>query len=610
MGKRFLFVLIALLTFTQFANAWEFSMTGEFEWRYRYFGRANGSRDLFGDMNIQNTNVTGTQVGFAGPNYYRGNDGTQSDGTVIALNTTSNGGNVRIVRGGFSGSESDAFVNDQRFTLYPKIVVNKAVDFTAMIDFAGIRQKYNHRDVSTNGPLERWYEDRVSRNAFDTAMLPSINQLKLTAHVPWGTLSLGATKDYPFGTGALFAKNTRASAFVLVIPYGPFRIVPAFWLARSYAQDGFASFNAANSLPTTTTSPDSATKNQFYIGPFITYSQGPLDLGWTIIWQKYHANAANGAGTNYSNPNGAGQQTWRYLGFDHVFLQNTFYLKYNNGKIFGNFEYTTTQDDRYYLGAGVAGREGSFPSYIERSSAFAEVGVLAGPAKLSLLFAWAGGNPLNDGNDTKVSGYAAVNYQAMLPYQYLMFYTYGGGNDAPWHPGFNPGGLGFTNDENGQMGDAYALSARLDYAVAANLNIWGSYLWAHRVEQNGFYAGWKNFNGADAYPTTTYNTSLAKAQAAQAWKAANGFGANANPYVDDGYLGWEIGAGVDWKVLEGLNFRTRYAYWQPGPWFDQAYQAVTINGVMAGANPVGTTGGMVSDKSAIQAFEGSVEVQF
>lgn len=363
MSKRVLFVLIALLSLTQFAYGWEFSMTGEFEWRYRYFGRIGGSRDLFGDASLQNTNTTANLTGFAGPNYYRGFNGGTAN-----MNTASNGANVRIVRGGFSASESDAFNNDQRFSIYPKIAVNKALDFTAMIDFAGIRQKYNHLDTVTNGPLERWYEDRVSRNAYDTAMLPSINQLKLNAHTPWGILSIGATKDYPFGTGALFAKNTRASALVLVIPYGPFRIVPAFWLARSYAQDGYAAYAPGTALPATTTNPDSATKNQFYVGPFITYSQGPIDLGWTIIWQKYHANAVNGSGTKYTTNAAGGEVAWTYRGFDHVFLQNTFYLKYNNGRVFGNFEYTTTQDDRYFLGAGNGGATGAPPSYTERSS--------------------------------------------------------------------------------------------------------------------------------------------------------------------------------------------------------------------------------------------------
>lgn len=598
MGKRILFVLIAMLTLSQLAYGWEFSMTGEYEWRYRYFGRIGGSRDLFGDMNIQNTNATGTTIGFAGPNYYRGFTGVGTN----QITTASNGASLRIVRGGFSNSESDAFVNDQRFTLYPKVIINKALDFHAMIDFAGIRQKYDHLDPKTNGPFERWYEDRVSRNAYDTALLPSVNQLRLTAHLPWGVLSVGGTKDYPFGTGALLARNTRASALVLVLPYGPFRIAPAIWLARSFEQDGFRPYAAANTLPGYTTNPDGATKNQLYIGPFLTYTDGPIDFGWTIIYRLHHANAAQ-----FST---AADSTSWIAARDVSDLINVFYLKYTDGRLFANLEYGFQQADTHTTPRTFTGS--ARPLHVERSYAFAEAGALAGPSKLSLLFAWSGGDALNDNNPTKTTSGFAINYQAMLPYQYLMFYTYAGGNDAPWNAG-----AGFTVDENGQMADAFALGARLDYAVAANLNVWGSYLWAHRVEQNGFYAGWKSYAGTDAYPTvdangnlTGYATHAQKVAAAQAWKAANGFGANANPYVDDGHIGWEINFGIDWKLLEGLTFRSRYAYWQPGKWFDQAYQAVTINGVQAGNTPTGTTGGYAPGKSAINAFEGSVEVNF
>ena len=56
-----------------------------------------------------------------------------------------------------------------------------------------------------------------------------------------------------------------------------------------------------------------------------------------------------------------------------------------------------------------------------------------------------------------------------------------------------------------------------------------------------------------------------------------GAAANMNPYVDDSNLGWEAQLGVDWKLLENMSVMTRYAYWQVGPWFDQAYAVVGIN---------------------------------
>ena len=584
MMKRILVCAFTLVLFSaSLCQAWEFSMTGEFEWRYRYWGRLGGQDDLFGNMDAQNNG--GSSVGFAGPNYYRGYNPEPS-----SLNTGSNAGQVRIVRGGFSASESDGFLNDQRMTFYPKITINQAIHFMAIVDFAGIRQKFNHRDPVTNGPLERYYEDRVSRNAFDTAMIPSISQYKLTAQTPIGILSASAAKDFVFGTGALLGYNNRGSALVMIIPYGPFRIIPALWIARSFpAYEGYASFSPPDELPSYTNSPDSAVKNTFQGAFALNYSTGPLEMGWMFVYQRYHGNAALVASQPAPTRTRRDSQNtdWTYRGYDHSAIFNLFYFKYNNGRVFANAEYGFSQDDRYYLHA--------FPDYTERSYAFADAGVLAGPAKLAFMFGWSGGNALNKNNVTKNYGGWAINYQVMLPYQYLMFYTYGGGNDTPWVTSptgtINPTAIGQVCDENGQMGDAYALAARLDYAVAANLNIWGSYLWAHRVEQSGFFAGGKG---------TTATNGSANAAAAQTWKQNNGFGANANPYVDDGYLGWEMGLGADWKLLEHMTFRSRWAYWQPGPWFDQAYKAVGRYSNEA----------FLQGRSAINAFEGTLEVSF
>jgi opacity protein-like surface antigen len=83
-----------------------------------------------------------------------------------------------------------------------------------------------------------------------------------------------------------------------------------------------------------------------------------------------------------------------------------------------------------------------------------------------------------------------------------------------------------------------------------------------------------------------------------------GAAANYNPYVDDGYLGWEAGLGVDWKLLENFSSKLRYAYWQPGQWFDQAYRVIGLQGGAVNANA------QMSGRSAIQAFEASVVVDF
>jgi hypothetical protein len=201
------------------------------------------------------------------------------------------------------------------------------------------------------------------------------------------------------------------------------------------------------------------------------------------------------------------------------------------------------------------------------------------------MYAQASGPVLNNNNPTKIYFPFAINYQAMRPYQFLMFETYAGGNDA-----FN--GV-LVSDDHGMMSDAYAFAARLDYAVASNLNIWGSYIWAHRLERAGFFKGAKLSNGA---PATA-------ADVATFITLNFGPPGAINPYVDDGYLGWEGNVGIDWKLLEGMNMHVAYSYWQPGDWFTQAYQAVGWRG-----GPVDNA--VVDGRDAIQAIRGSFLIDF
>lgn len=149
--------------------------------------------------------------------------------------------------------------------------------------------------------------------------------------------------------------------------------------------------------------------------------------------------------------------------------------------------------------------------------------------------------------------------------------------------------------EYGQMGDAYAFAARLDWAIASNLNVWAGYLWAHRLERAGFLGGLVNETDSPA--------PVASQTAAVNWFALNGLPGH-QPYVDDGYLGWEANAGVDWKLLENLTLNLRYAYWQPGPWFHQAYQAIRVRGGRI------VRDGLLDYRAPINAFEGVLVIDF
>jgi hypothetical protein len=205
-----------------------------------------------------------------------------------------------------------------------------------------------------------------------------------------------------------------------------------------------------------------------------------------------------------------------------------------------------------------------------------------------------------------------VNYQVLQPYSYLMFPIYGGGNNT------------FNADGTGELSDGFCYAGRLDYAVASNLNVFGSYIWAHRLENAGTLAGsylcssdasGSDNSGVAPFPSGLYSYAR-NAKRGQAWKSANTgvAAAGLNPFVDDGFLGWEAQAGFSWKLLEGLTFNCKYAYWQPGDWFTQAYRAFSQVGSInaAGAlTQVGLDGqGMLIGRDAIHAMDSSFLIEF
>ncbi len=133
------------------------------------------------------------------------------------------------------------------------------------------------------------------------------------------------------------------------------------------------------------------------------------------------------------------------------------------------------------------------------------------------------------------------------PYAFMFTYNYGSGLN-----GYNLSGNGFIRD-------ATFLAARLDYAVAANLNVFGSFAWAERTS-NGYSWGCLGPNaGAGNFPAPLDgNIDFTLNRYA------------ASPNIPDRSLGYEIDAGFDWRLLEGFNAGMILAYWQPGKWFSYA----------------------------------------
>ena len=91
------------------------------------------------------------------------------------------------------------------------------------------------------------------------------------------------------------------------------------------------------------------------------------------------------------------------------------------------------------------------------------------------------------------------NTSVFRPYSYLMVYGYGLGSS-------------FARDTgDGFVQDATFYGARLDYAAAANLNLFGSFAWAERFSQSGFLWGCLRpaTNGGGTGTTLTVATTTA-----------------------------------------------------------------------------------------------------
>ncbi len=192
----------------------------------------------------------------------------------------------------------------------------------------------------------------------------------------------------------------------------------------------------------------------------------------------------------------------------------------------------------------------------------AEGGFICGPAKLALLYGWAAGPDRRNGAQIDRTGLVTQagrssnirrpssfsNTGLYRPYSLLMVYSYGLGTHINGDSG------------NGYVEDASTYAARLDYAVASNLNVYTSFFWADRVSQSGW--GWGFIKpvlpaASNGFPAGTIALFHDTARVGA-------------PSIPDTNLGYEFGAGVDWKLLEGLLLNVSTAYWQPGQWFSWA----------------------------------------
>jgi hypothetical protein len=334
------------------------------------------------------------------------------------------------------------------------------------------------------------------------------------------------------------------------------------------------------------------------------YNPQDLNAAWrvnTLAYLKYWTgDVTMGVGTLYTSFND-GPEAYTPPASrnapprDKAVSEGWLFLSYNNNRVFFSTEfdwyYRTIRYQNSLSGTfyglppvpgsaplpatsaqpyGPGGGSRFAPSYVESWRYMAEVGTQFSPMMVRLFYSFMPGPDRRHGILIDRQPYLFLDRQPyaqdsqragldpFFSYSLALAYKYGAGVSSP-----------------GDIADASVLAARADYAVAANLNVFGSFLKAWRVS-HGY--GWGFIR-----PDTTLTAPPPPAPAGPArygrvrYLTPDDYGDyGVNPFtapvpaIPDNDLGWEILAGVRWKLLDQLVLDVAFSYWKPGRWFNYA----------------------------------------
>jgi hypothetical protein len=567
-GCAVLVVAIALVTGPAFA--FEFDLRGKYVWEYKYYSQL-GTNGFFGPYNI----------------------------AAVAPAAAYNGWLGDDITGRYLTSGSDAAATMMWMVLYPRFRVNKAISVQGSV-YVGAYKPEDKVRVSEGGGGPHmewdWNDDTFGdvripsyRREYFTGDWPgtqsnfapvSFTNLWAKIQLPWGKFLFGK-RPWLFGTGLMFdgEDNTSIEALTWIASYGPLNLGIIWYPWRrgnhqDYVQP-FADMNGARDVD---------------LGVFAIYNSGPICVGALTEYFQYDI----GPEIYRWREVFGGQRAAEHVTVDYTGTLGSLFLKYFNGRFFLNSElawYYETRRHRlnqadnddpgsaenlWYTGSIFA------PHYIEHYRAMIEAGAVAGPLKVTGLWAWVNGPdrratsavpPFRMGYFHKTGDLRGLpqysNYSLFRPYSILLVGNYGMGNNSYTSPSWFdyrrmhafqhiPGQRGrvrIPGSSHGYVTDANVYAARLDYAVAANLNCYASFLYADRVTHSYprtfiRYSGYKGLLLYHEHPDWSW--------------------INEAPNIPDTSLGWEAGFGFDWKLLEGFTLSTAFAYWKPGNWFKYA----------------------------------------
>ena len=549
------------LALTGVASAWEFTMTGSYNWLLEVRGQT-GRNGFFGAYDVDaGSGLAGTGAGFFAPvngwvgeqlgNIVSGADGTRN--TIWMTNDMDLKINpaVRVRGQSYIGEWTPTGTPGSTF---PNLLIDTGQGELVASEY------YNNRFPGVQRSFSPGYW----------------NMLWMTAQLPWGEVAVGKRRS-TFGIGMFNngEENRSSESLALSANYGPLRFVISIYPSRRIADTTNYPLPLSNVPPGPFSGVTPQSTAVYYNQdndknntrwwdttiPAITYRSGDLDTGiyWNPIrWHQGGEGIINTpivrqTGVTYPTiKNGTGSRT----------------VKYNNGRFFFNSEVDwdlQTNRNRRKLAGGTASIAASKDTYIENWRFATELGALCGPSKLAVLYAWAAGPDRRRGaqidrtgliNNAGRTSSSFSNTGLFRPYSYLAVYGYGLGTHINADTG------------NGYVEDASIWAAR-STAVAANLNVYGSFLWADRASKSGW--GWGFIRPVAPSTTVTSGASIATLPPAigQVVLTRDTTRTGA-PSIPDSNLGYEIDSGFNWKLLEGLTVNGTFAYWQPGKWFNFA----------------------------------------
>lgn len=543
MRRLILILLACLLTMLASAScfAWEFTMKGEAEWRYRYWARS-GNHDIFGTMDSNQVNL-----------------GINHLNTFPTSSTTNRVGTNYGVLAGENNFGSEMNLTDYRMTLFPKITVNKAISVEASVNFTSLGIWSDGLPLMAaappNGTLAGVNPGYVNSLYVPISDRPvavdvpntyvTVQWLKMSIKTPMLDFSIGY-KNSSFGMGLWKHGCNRASAsFGMSAHYGPFKIGFSPYFSREQSSWKLGSGTTSRNTGQNPVERHEDRRNYFLaaMGEF-EYSNGPLVI--QLLSDSYRQPSApwvtdRGAALAAS-PHKPGVDTMRY--------RVAAAMKYNNGRFFFNAE--ADWFNRWVSGRGTAnptsGSSSATDIVVQNQNNGAwlyavDFGAMCGPSRVTLNYVRATGDDPSTRITTEdaVSGDTGVTDCYMKQWGYLMYFMYGTGD------GWDAAGYG-------QPTNFQHVGGRLDYAVAANLNVFGVYAYAWRDQPNAYRLGGDYRIGARAWTNDDIIAGVGHVVPDSARE-----------------IGWEVDFGANWKLLENLTWNTTCAYWQPGTWWSYAY---------------------------------------